>query len=71
MSTHIFKLPKSVEKELDILVDSTDLPKSYFLLEALKAYIRERKNMIRNAVMLEKATTGEIKFKSVASLASE
>ena len=71
MSTHIFRLPNTIEDELNTLVDSTDFPKSYFLLEALKSYIRERKDMIRNASMLEKASTGEMKFKSVASLIFE
>lgn len=59
MSTHIFRLPEAIESELNTLVDSTDLPKSYFLLEALKAYIREHKDMLRNASLLEKSTTSE------------
>ena len=71
MSTHIFRLPDAIESELNTLVDSTDLPKSYFLLEALKSYIRERKDMIRNAAMVEKASTGEIRLKSLASIIFE
>lgn len=71
MSTHIFRLPDVIESELNTLVDRTDLPKSYFLLEALKSYIRERKDMIRNASMVEKASTGELRLKSIASVIFE
>jgi predicted DNA-binding protein len=68
MATHIFKLPESLERELKELVDSTGLPKSYFLVEALKSYVRDRKDMIRSKSIIEKASTGEIKLKSLSAI---
>jgi predicted DNA-binding protein len=68
MSTHIFKLPESLETELKALVEATDLPKSYFLVEAFKSYVRDRKEMIRTASIIEKSSSGEIKLKSVSAI---
>lgn len=71
MSTHIFKLPDSLERELKELVESTDLPKSYFLVEALKSYVRDRKDMIRTKAILEKSARGEIHLKSLSVLSAK
>lgn len=71
MATHIFKLPDALDRELKELVENTDLPKSYFLVEALKSYIRDRKDMVRSKAMLEKAANGEIQLKSLAAISAK
>ena len=68
MATHIFKLPEVLEGELRKLVEGTDLPKSYFFIEALKSYIRDRKDLIRSTAILEKASSGEVKLKSLSAI---
>lgn len=71
MSTHIFKLPESIENELTSLSNTTHLSKSSVLIEALKSYIRSRKGMIRSTSIMEKAGTGEIKLKHLLSVTAK
>jgi len=61
MSVLTLRLPETVEKELSSLTKTTGHTKSYFVNEALKAYLEDRKDYIIAASILEKIEAGEMK----------
>ncbi len=71
MTAHTVKLPPNLEAELESLVAGTGLPKSYFLTEAFKAYVRDRKKYIQNAAIMEKVAAGELRVKSLNNIMSK
>lgn len=64
MSVHTLRLPSILEGQLEHLVTETGRTKSYFFIEALKAYLEDRSDYIRAASILEKIESGEMKTKS-------
>ena len=71
MTAHTIKLPSNLEAELESLVDGTGLPKSYFLIEAFRAYVHERKRHIRTAAIMEKVAAGEMRVKSLNNITAK
>lgn len=68
MSVLTLRLPETVEKELSSLVKTTGHTKSYFVNEALKTYLEDRKDYIRAASILEKIEAGEMKTKPLTDI---
>lgn len=68
MSAHTMRLPKTIEVELESLVHATGRTKSYFFVEALKAYLEDRADYIRAAAILEKVESGELKTRPLDEL---
>jgi RHH-type rel operon transcriptional repressor/antitoxin RelB len=68
MSVHTLRLPSNLEGSLQRLVKETGRTKSYFFIEALKAYLEDRSDYIRAAAILEKIESGEMKTASLAEV---
>ncbi len=71
MSIHTLRLPAQLEAELNNLVQETGRTKSYFFVEALKAYLEDRSDYIRAAAILERIESGEVKTKSLNDVMSK
>ncbi len=68
MSVMTLRLPEKIEKELSELVKTTGHTKSYFVNEAMKTYLEDRKDYIKAAAILEKIEAGEMKTRPLKEI---